>query len=90
MQGITPLLNTIADGRFRSTLLVQVWCRFKTALAPPMFAGEVGGSNPLAPIELRRFEFLAVCGPGVGLDFSRLQRGRKGYGAGPRHHGRRF
>jgi len=45
------------------TLLVQKRCRFKTALTPSMFAGEVGGSNPLAPIFYPLFRF--------GLFFSR-------------------
>ena len=30
----------------RHTLLVQLWCGFKTALTQSMFAGGVGGSNP--------------------------------------------
>ncbi len=37
-------------------LALHYWCnfrcRFKTALTPPMFAGRVGGSNPIAPIEI--------------------------------------
>jgi hypothetical protein len=50
-------------------LALHYWSNFgacsKTALTPAMFAGEVGGSNPLAPIELRRFDFWSVCGCGM-------------------------
>ncbi len=39
-----------ADHLPRTALLVRLWCRFKTILTTYMFAGDVGGSNPLTSI----------------------------------------